>query len=884
MLFLHSFLSGVALIFFETTANTMFLMNFSATHLPYVYILTAFVSVIIGYLYTRVEERLDIKMLLKVTIGFVLVSIIAFFIVIQLSNHKIASMAIMVFKDVLWMFVSIEFGILTGIIFNIRQGKRLFGILVTGEILAGIIGGLSVGFILNFIDTKSLLIISIIALFLSTILLLKIISKFENRFDQASEEIGDERSNTSIKKLLSNNYYLIFFAISVLAFFVFYFIDYIFYYSVEQKFSSEKELASFFGLFFALLNIVNLFSSLFISGKMLSRFGVAFGLVVIPIIAVAGTSSLLIISLASLGFGFFIVVALKLLNEVSDVSILSPTFKIIYQSIPTRYRTKVLAFRETIIEPMAMGLAGLLLLGLSMLDDISIIYYLLITFAIIWFMLSKLLKEHYVVSLKDMLSKREALDDDILLDSVAQELFLKNLDSHDEIEVIYSLDSLIKMKYEDVDGLIHRLINHSSKRVRLYLLDLIANKEIDHLIDLLEERIDIEEDAEVLHRLLNVYCKLDSIDAIEVVSEYLHNEDPLVQEGAIIAMLQYSGVDGILVAGKVLNDLFASSKKEQNLQALNILSKMTIPSFYAPLEEALKSCDNDLKRIAITTVGNLKIKKFIPYLFQNLQRTPYRNLCAISLSKFGDKIFSKLARYFQKCESLDIRLVLIKVFANMRTKESHLFLLEYSKEPLLFDEIITRLFAYDFVCNDESKVTELLEVAVKYVLYCMMVLELLDKDHYPNSYQVVKETKNQKIYSVFFILGFLYSKNLILQAKINYFDKDGNKQAYAIEVIENIVSLRVRNIILPTLEQLSLEKKLSNYSDTFIKRETSSKEFLIRVLSNDDMHTILKLSVIYEIGQNKDGDYLEYLQNLREHKNSDVTQTALWAINELNEG
>ncbi|MBN2826172.1 MAG: MFS transporter [Campylobacterales bacterium] len=884
MLFIHSFLSGVALIFFETTANTMFLTDFGTSELPYVYILTAFVSVVAGFGYTKLEQRLDIKMLLKITLGFVLFIVVSFFILIRISDNSAASMAIMVFKDVVWMFVALEFGILSGIIFNIRQGKRLFGILMSGEILAGIIGGLSVGFILNFIDTKSLLLISIIALGLSTLLLLEIIAKFSARFENASSEEEHHGSTISLQKILSNNYYLLFFAVSIVAFFVFYFIDYIFYYSVEERFSTEKELASFFGLFFALLNIVNLASSLFISGKMLSRFGVLFGLVVIPLIALAGTASLIVIALTSLGFAFFVVVALKLLDEVADTSILNPTFKIIYQSIPIKYRMKVIALRETIIEPLAMGVAGVILLGLTQLDNINIIYYLLVGLAVVWLVLSNILKEKYVVSLKEILSKREALEDDIFLDSVAQNLFLENLKSEDEIEVIYSLDSLIKMKYADIDTIIVELIHHPSKRVRIYLLDLLSHKEIDHLVEILEERIEQEEDSEVLHKLFNVYCKVASIDAIELVSEYLHDEDPLVQEGAIIAMLQYSGVDGILVAGQVLNELFESSKKEQNLLALNILSKMTIPSFYGPLEKALDSNDDDLKRIAITTVGNLGIKKFIPYLLENLEQTPYRNLRAISLSKFGAKIFDHLASYFEHTDDLDVRLALVRVFANMRTRQAHTYLLSYTNEPLLFDEIINRLFDYDFICNDESKIIELLSISVHYALYCMMILECLDKTNYPNSYIVVEEIKNQKIYSIFFILGFVYSKSLMIRSKVNYFDKDTNKQAYAIEVVDNVISNKIKEIILPTLEKLSLDKKLSQYSDAFINKSQSQEEFIERVLSDKNIFTILKLSVLYEIGLNRDNLYKEHIKKLEDDSNGDIAQTAQWAMNELTKG
>ena len=458
MLFFHSFLSGIALVFFETTANTIFLMDLGVSYLPYVYIISALIAVAVGYSYTMFEERLDIKMLLKMMLGFVLLIVIFFSLLIQVNSSLATSMALMVFKNIIWIFISMEFGILIGMIFNIRQGKRLFGILMSGEILAGIIGGLSVGFILNFIDTQHLLVISIITLILSMLLLIQIISKFHDRFEESIPKKQHEGSIISRQKIFSNNYYLIIFALSALALLVFYFIDYIFYHSIEQKYSDPKELASFFGLFFALLNIVNLLSSLFVSGRVLSHFGILFGLIAMPLIAIVGSSSLLLISLASLGIGFVVIVGLKLLNEVADISILNPTYTILYQSIPIKYRRKVIALRESVIEPLAMGAAGLLLLGLSMMESLYPLYILIIFFAIVWLLLSQMLKKHYTYALEEMLLRREALEEDIHLDSVAQNLFLEHLESDDEMEVIYSLDSLIKMRYEDIDALVLKLL------------------------------------------------------------------------------------------------------------------------------------------------------------------------------------------------------------------------------------------------------------------------------------------------------------------------------------------------------------------------------------------------------------------------------------------
>jgi len=885
LLFIHSFLSGVGLIFFETTASTMFLVDFDITYLPYVYILTAFVSVVMGYLYTYFENRLDIKILLKVTLGFVLSIVVVFLLLITVSDNRLASMAIMVFKDVMWMFAGMEFGILVGIIFNIRQGKRLFGILMSGEILAGILGGLSVGFILQYIDTKSLLFISIVSLLLSNLVLFKILSLYSHRFEQTIDDKMEREEGSIVKDLLSNNYYLTFFVISILAFFVFYFIDYIFYFSVEQKFHDEKELASFFGLFFTLLNITNLFSSLFISGQTLSRYGVVFGLVVIPIIALMGSTSLLLIGVGSIGVVFFVVIVLKLLNEVADISILNPTFKIIYQSISTKDRMRVLGFRETVIEPVAMGVAGLLLLGLTQLHNINIVYYLLFTFALVWLLLSKIVKGHYLTSIKEILSKREAQVEGVLLESVGPKLFLDNLKSKDDIEVIYSLESLLEMKYHDINRLIIEQMNHPSKRVRLYLLDTIINKDIKYPIELLRRQIEDERESEILHKLLKLYCKtvaIDAVDTVEVISKYLNDDDHHIKEGAIIGLLQYSGINGTLAALRALKELFNSSQKEQNLLALNILSKIAIPTFYPPLEEALKNSDEDYQHIAIITVGNLGLKKFLPYLLHFLENSSVRNVSTHSLSKFGSDIFETLKRHFNETLSFDSRLSLVRVFATMRTHEAEKFLLESAKkEPRLLDEIVSRLASHEYECSDHSDVKELLRLSVQNILHSMIVLTLLNPHKFPNSIIIIEEMKNQKFETIFSLLGFIYPKSLMLQTKVNYFDKDSDKQAYAIEIIDNIASTSIKAIVLPILEGFSLEKKLAKYPRGFVPQITHIDEYIIYVLTRSDVHIVLRLSIIYEIGTSRERSFINHLLRLTYDGNSDIAQTAQWAIEQV---
>ena len=54
------------------------------------------------------------------------------------------ALGLMLWKDVLWMLVNIEFWAVAGMLFDLRQGKRLFGIAESGYISAVILGGFAI--------------------------------------------------------------------------------------------------------------------------------------------------------------------------------------------------------------------------------------------------------------------------------------------------------------------------------------------------------------------------------------------------------------------------------------------------------------------------------------------------------------------------------------------------------------------------------------------------------------------------------------------------------------------------------------------------------------------------------------------------------------------
>src|SRR6185295_11130878 len=160
ILLAHSFLKGAARVLLETPANSLFLSRFSIDKLPLIYVATAIVCTAIGLVYARLEARVSVKTLLVGTLGFLSIVTLVFYIGLAGGNSRPAVFGVMVWKDVHWTLMNLEFWALAGLLLDVRQGKRLFGMIALGEIIAGTLGGFSVPLFLKTGGTLALLLIS----------------------------------------------------------------------------------------------------------------------------------------------------------------------------------------------------------------------------------------------------------------------------------------------------------------------------------------------------------------------------------------------------------------------------------------------------------------------------------------------------------------------------------------------------------------------------------------------------------------------------------------------------------------------------------------------------------------------------------------------------
>jgi MFS family permease len=880
---LHSFLNGFALVLFEATASTLFLTKYETAQIPYVYIASAFLSVIIGFIYTKIEERLSIYGILKAIFIFIFVSILLQFFLISSTDFKPAYFGMMVLKDVLWMLVGIEFGMLTSVIFDIRQGKRLFGLLASGEILAGIIAGLSIGTILQYMDTSYLLLISSTIMVLSFFVLVNILKKFSHKFDKVDVDEEHSHSHITYTSIFKNSYYVNFFIISMLAFLVFYFIDFMFYYNVEQQYPSEKELAKFFGIFYAVLNIVNLFSSFVISGKAISRYGIAFGLMIIPVMATVGTLSLITAISLSLSIAFLLMVIMKLLNEVFDISLLSPSFKIVYQSIPAAQRNKIIALRETTIEPVAMGLAGVLLIFLNSLENKDIIYYSIIVLSIIWIVLSVALKKGYVTSLKKITNYRHVFSKDMDLKDIGEDFFLQRLESKNYIEVIHALESLQRLEHKDLLDIIATYVKHPNKDVRLKCLEIISGMESMEFFRHIKKLIRNEENEEVKSKAILVYCKLGEIEAIKYIETFLENPQfDKVKTSAISGLIKYCGIDGILLAGPYITKLFESKDEKNILIALNILNDIGVQGYLNYLRKTINSKNRNVKIATIKTIGNLNIKKFISTLIVSINEPTLKKESVNSLKKFGIFLADKLKTEFEHSTDTSFKESIIAILAAMRDEKINNYLLEcIERQPIFLEKTVHELAQNSYRSKSIETIEKLININTVSMLELSANYTLLDKENHQNSIVIIQEQLEMKKEINFVILSFFYNKDTMNKAMITFKSTVDEKRPYAIELLDNTLNSNLKKQVIPLLETTSVSQIVSKYQNIVYEKFSDSLNFIQHLLMSQDIDDILKVSLIYEIGKNQDNRFQKELDLYMELNKPFFNDTVIWAKKQI---
>jgi ATP:ADP antiporter, AAA family len=131
----------MGVVFVQTIAFALFLGEFGPQQLPYSYVSTAILASLSAYGFLKLAERMTFQNVLLLNIGFALVGCIIFWLAL---NSPVAPWAIFLLPTWFQIHINVVNLVvwpLAGRLFDVRQAKRVLGIVGAGNWIANIIGG-----------------------------------------------------------------------------------------------------------------------------------------------------------------------------------------------------------------------------------------------------------------------------------------------------------------------------------------------------------------------------------------------------------------------------------------------------------------------------------------------------------------------------------------------------------------------------------------------------------------------------------------------------------------------------------------------------------------------------------------------------------------------
>ncbi|MDJ0982493.1 MAG: hypothetical protein QNI94_12770 [Kiloniellales bacterium] len=887
LLFAIAFFKGVSILFLETAANTRFLSDFGVNLLPHVYIATAVVSVGLGLIYAKFEDGIEPLVLIKGILALLVAAIVVSYVAMRLTQAPWLSMAIMIWKDVHWILIEIAYWAVAGFLFNVRQGKRLFGLATTGDILSNILGGFGMPLIVGYTGTVNLLLIACVGVGLCFVTLIVTEMALGHKFNVEEDE--EPESKQSIVDLCRERLLSLFFLLSFLSTLSYFLLDFIFFEQVQATYQEEAALAGFFGVFFAVLSLVDLVTGGLVTGRLLSRYGVLAGLVLAPAVALVGTvSALAFVAVSAFAGGFFwIFIVTKLFHEVSSETVEAPTFRILYQPLRPSIRLRAQTLRETIIGPGSIGLSGLLLLLLTNVWSLNTIQlsYVLVVFACLAVFTAFLVRREYVNAMTVAVRRRQLPEDFLILkDASSLEVIKTRLNDGLPVEVITCLQMLEDAEQPALDDELIKMLDHPEQSVRKYALERIEARSIGKAASRIHDMAERESSSVVRGAALRTLCSLRESEAIEIASPFLESSDSDLRQAAMVGLLRSGGLDGALLTVSRLNTMLKSRATEERRMAAVVLGEVGITTFYRPFLDLLDDDDAEVRRAALSAVGRLRNIKLTAPVIACLKDPGLRENATKTLVGFGDMALPELSANLDREDIVETeRVRLIRIIGRIASEASTKQLLNHLAGPSekVRHAVLNELAVNHYQVSDGGDASVHQEIereaeSIAWVLAGIEDLRLLE------GMTLVADALEQEARNgrdrILLLLSFLFPSQVILDAKDRLASDDKDIQAQGLEVVDNIVTRDLKTMALPLLDDIPVSQQLVHLREQFPQESLNKQARLREILTNTSLLAWTRSCAAYAAGQAQEIELLDTLESLIEDPEALVRETAIWAV------
>ncbi|MCK9204604.1 MAG: MFS transporter, partial [Bacteroidales bacterium] len=770
LMVLFSFFVGLSLSFYFTSSNAIFLKHFSPKMIPVSFIASGIIVYLAWYLFSYIDKKSTLFRQVSLKFLFVFITVLAISIGVWAFDSKWIAFIMYTWVRVMVYITLVNFWGIAGRLFNIRQGKRIFGLISVGEVISTIIGYFSIPLILKILKAPDLLFLSSFSLLLCLIFVFVIFKTFKEQLQPVKSppilKQKEKKSEWGYWNLVKKPYFQMISLMALLPIFGYLFVDFLFLAQTKVEFSNNPEtIARFLGIFLGSIAILELILKLF-SGRFLNKYGLRPGLLSLPVVLL---SSILLAAIFGTLYGpiglFFSFISLARFFERSiRGAIYEPSFQLLYQPIPAEQRLPFQNQIEGIPKASGTVITGLVILIFSVIPGVTLVHYnwLFILILGYWIWISFKMYTEYRNMLKNKLSEMKSAE--LIEQDPMVALIRQTLSTADAGHLPKIIDFFEKVEPAGIKAVKEEIPSLSSP-VK------IKNEEeftFDYMVDL--ARSDVAQERIMAARLLGTSGRYNTY---KLLINLMKDSDPGVRKVAIIS------------SGKI---------KRVELWPF-IIENLDIPEYSHSAGEALKIIGEpvlqDLERFfeKISTQKSVKLK-----------------ILSIVESIGGANAIKSLRKKVNHPD-YDIRFQVLLSLSNLE---------------------------YHASVAEITFIKQTIEESVETMVWIMASLNDLNEDIKSHTLcQALLQELEDKKENVFLLLSLLYDSKTIGHIREYIESQDANAKIYALEICDMTISEDIKELFFPIFEDLPIHEKLNRFRLRFPQQKMTFPERVEDIINKD---------------------------------------------------
>lgn len=910
----YIFLTIAVLLIIKPTVNALFLSKLGVEQLPFAFLVVAFTAIVSSFFYSRAVSKYALNKVIETTLISSILILIGLGTLLTLNIVNIFILYFFYTWVAIYAVLSAsQFWVLANLVYNVREAKRLFGFIGSGAIMGGIIGGYLTSILAPYIGNENLVFIAAFLLLFCIPLLRKVwAARVKNLGDFKEKKRTASNTERPLRLILKSKHltYIAFIvAVSVL---VAKLVDYLFSDFAAASFEDADELTAFFAFWFSTFNLLSLVIQLFFTHRIVGIWGVGFSLLLLPIGIFGGSIFFLLLPELSA------VVVIKAMDGILKQSVHKSASELLALPLPFELKNKTKSFIDVVVDSIATGIAGCLLIFVIRGLDLSSFYIgvLILALVALWlFFIFKVRKEYY----RTFRTNLEVLTDKKTKTKKSQEKpasvvqgMRRVFGNGTEEQLLYMLQKLMEINDKRFEEDVERLLDHSSTKVKtaaiqnLYFLNSKSmTADIGRLLQIDDKALTIA--------TLEYVLRFAEKDSEFIYNHYLNHNDSRIAHAALFCLARE--VRDNFSLQKRFNVKGLIEQKLKNLETgkatfmetkwiIETIGVANLSNFYPILLKYIKHEDSEIVANSIRAMGQSMhpslLNEILPFLADKHQR----KTAVKAIQEYGVNVLPLLTELVQKRKQplpvlrfipavvqsfnsqqavkslltllkdtdLTVRLEVIRALSVIRGSHPELKFNRYKVVSSIYDEC---------KLHHQTLASMHTQIIISYRNRKKSRKEISDEEREARTslLELLERRLDSGLERIFKLLGLRYRQTDVEIAYEGLVSEKEEAQTNAIEFLDNLLTGDLKRKLLPIIEDSALDISSEEELQKIKHKIPSEIECFQLLLRSNDLK--VKLAVLYLIQKQGEMKYLQVVNPYLTDADSKVRSFAQEALKAL---